>query len=260
MGPREVSESQSTREMDNVTQDELSQHSQSLGLHAKSLCSVQSDTPISENLKSGKATMQTSLPSLPSRGQPFPFILPQPLGPLSSPTRSLTQADSITRTLKTENPAMLGTYGLPDMSTWGSRGVNAAQSGGFLMPQSTPVAAAGLASLIRVESTTGPRPYSSQQDFSRQMSNQSFSQPAVNRWDTPATGPPRQEETVLERPSFGGTYNDNPELVHYHKCDECHEAFTTSSWLKWHKTTHFRRFRCGCGAAYIDNVLLLVSL
>lgn len=45
----------------------------------------------------------------------------------------------------------------------------------------------------------------------------------------------------------------------YHKCDECNEGFTTNSWLQQHKTAHLQRFRCGCGAAYIDKTSLLVS-
>lgn len=261
MGPRELSKSQPIKEMVSDIHNELSRHSQLLSLHENSLCSFRNGARVSENFKSDQVTVPTSLPPLPPRGQPFPFILPQPLGPLSSPTRGLAQADSISKTSAPENPVISGTYGLPEITAWGSRGVSPVQPGGFQMPHPIPAATSDLTSYIRLKNMAGSTRSSSHQNSRHQIRNQSFPQPALNTWEAPATGPPHQEEhgSVLKRPLAGGTYDDNPELVRYHKCDQCHEAFTTSSWLNRHKTTHFRSFRCGCGAAYIDKVLLLVS-
>lgn len=204
--------------------------------------------------------MPTSLPSLPSRGQPFPFILPQPLGPLSSPTRSSSQADLTARASAPSTPALPGT------STWGSRGAYLDQSGGFVMPHPTSSSTAGFTRRTSLGNVTGPDSLPSRHGLPPQSESQVFWQPSPNRWHAPATErhfPPRREEHAspsgLEISSAGRTHGENSEAVHYHKCDECHEAFTTSSWLKRHKTTHFRRFRCGCGAAYIDKMLLLVS-
>lgn len=207
--------------------------------------------------------MPTSLPPLPPRGQPFPFILPEPLGPLSPPSSSSVQANP--RPSTPSNPVLLGTYGLPENKSWGARRANPNQVGGFVMPNPIPASTTGFSNRISRENLTEPRIIPSYHGYPRQFGNQDFAQPAANIWHTPApetyTPPLREEhDFALERPSAAGTHGDNSEVAQYHKCDQCHEAFTTSSWLKRHKTTHFRRFRCGCGAAYIDRNLLLVSL
>lgn len=206
--------------------------------------------------------MPTPPPPLPSRGQPFPFILPQPLGPLSPPTSGSPQAN-FTRSSRPGNSALLDTSGLPDTSTWGARGANSDQAGGFVMPNPIPAATAGLSKRINLGNETEPGKIPYHHAPPPQFGNQKIAQPAAKMWNVQAAEtriPPRLEHAfVLERPLAGGTYGDISELAQYHKCDECHEAFTNSSWLKQHKTTHFRRFRCGCGAAYIDKDLLLVS-
>lgn len=264
MGPCQASELQPTHEVISDGGNETSQHSQPLNLHATTLCSSPKTARIFENYKSEKVTMPNPPPPLPSRGQPFPFILPQPLGPLAPPTSGSSQAH-LTRTLALGNPALSGRYGLPETSAWGPRGPNPDQVGGLVMPNPRPAATAGLSECINLESETEPRQTPHHHAPARQFGNQNLAQPAANTWHTPATEariPSHREEHafVFERASAGGTYGDNSEVAQYHKCDECHEAFTTSSWLKRHKTAHFGRFRCGCGAAYTDSVLLLVSL
>lgn len=257
MVPREATQPPATKEVGNDSGNETSQLSRSLRFHAISPCSIPNTAQIVENLQGGGATMPTSLPSLPPRGQPFPFILPQPLGPLSSPTRSLDQADLATRR------SAPGTSAL-DTSTWGCPGVNPLQPGGSIMPYPGSVPTTELTRHLSLENMIGQRPITPHRVFSHEIGNQSLSKPAANRWHAPATGthfPPRREvyASALEGTSDEGTCIGNSEVVQYHKCDECHEAFTSSSWLKRHKTTHFQRFRCGCGAAYIDKDLLLVS-
>ncbi|KAL2291788.1 hypothetical protein FJTKL_11977 [Diaporthe vaccinii] len=261
MGPCQASELQPSHEVDSDGGSETSQHSQPLSLHATTLCGSSNTEIIFENHKRDKVTMPSPPPPLPSRGQPFPFILPQPLGPLSPPITGSNQP-YFTSTSAPGNTALFGTCGLPDARTWGARGANPDRAGGFVMPNPAPAATTGLPKCINLENETEPGPFPSHHAPPRQFGSQNLAQPAANMWHTPATEtriPPRGQEHgfVLERPSAGGTYGDNLEVPRYHKCDECHEAFTTSSWLKRHRTTHFGRFRCGCGATYIDKVLLL---
>lgn len=264
MSPHEASESQHNKDVCSDSRDETSQQSRSLSIHATTLYDVSNTIRSSENFNSDNMTTSTSLPSLPPRGQPFPFILPQPLGPISSPTRSSAQADISTRTPAPAPSSLIGRYGHSDFSTWGCRGVNLDQSRGIAMPRPTPAPTVSPTRSIGLGNMTGPGLLASHDGYPRRFENQHLPQRVANGWHTPATEthfPSRREEhvSVLDRPSAEGTVGDNSEVVQYHKCDECHEAFTTSSWLQQHKTTHFRRFRCGCGAAYIDKDLLLVS-
>lgn len=265
MEPRAATEAQPTREVGSDSHDEPSQHSQLPSLHAKTLCDASGTVRSSETLQSNKFPASTSLPPLPPRGQPFPFILPQPLGPLSSPTRSAAQADSSTRISKPAPPPLLGTYGQSDFSTWGSRGGSPHRACGTAVPRLTTAPTPGPTKYISPGNKTEPELFPSHHRHPRPFENQSPSQRTENRWYTPPTETnfpcPREEHaSVPEKLLAGGIIDgDSSRGVQYHKCDECHEAFTTSSWLKQHKTVHFTRFRCGCGAAYIDKSLLLVS-
>lgn len=112
-----------------------SHSSQILSLDTTTLCITANTLQISESPKSDKVIMPNSLPPLPSRGQPFPFILPEPLGPLSPPSNSSLQANS--RKSTPGIPALLNTYSLLDNRTWGTRRVNPNQVGRFVMPNPT---------------------------------------------------------------------------------------------------------------------------
>lgn len=266
MEPRAVTEAQPTKEVGSDSHDETSQHSQLASLHTKILCDASGTVRSSENLQSSKVPASTSLPPLPRRGQPFPFILPQPLGPLSSPTRSASQADLSTRISKPAPPPLLGTYDQSDFSIWGSRGGSPHRSCGTAMPRLTTAPTAGPTKYISPGNKTEPDLlFPSHHRYPRPSENQSPSQRPENRWYTPPPETnfpcPREEHVSVPETLLAGgiTDGDSSRGAQYHKCDECHEAFTTSSWLKQHKTVHFPRFRCGCGAAYIDKSLLLVS-
>lgn len=263
---------QPTHEFGSGNRSKASEPSESFTFHAATRSIVPSRGPISENIKSDDSPAPTSLLSLAPRSQPFPFILPQPLGPLASPPRFSSQAAlTATRTSATLVPVPPDTYFLPGTATWGSQGVNQGQYGRCSEPRRPPAPAAGIASHAGFGIMNSSELLPSNNSFPRHSDSQSLCQPATNRWHGNSTEtrfpshrheniPEVQHGAVLERPSAGSASDDTSELIRYHECDECHEAFTSASWLKRHKTTHVREFRCGCGAAYTDKTLLSVSI
>lgn len=243
-----------------------------IDLQATTRCCVPNTASAPEKVTSGNMTdSRTPLPLRP-RGKPFPFILPQPLGPVSPPRRSSQTNSTATRTSAPATPVLIDRYGLPNVSIWGSQRADQGNFGVLAMPHPTPAHAAGLARRTSLGNMTGPGLLTTNHAFPQPNESQYFLQHTAKEWRSPTADtnfpfhrgkhahcPPEKQQAsvpVLDRPSGGSA----SEAVNYHKCDECHEAFTSSSWLKQHKATHFHRFRCGCGAAYIDKTLLRVSM
>lgn len=267
MGPREASEPRPAREVGSDSRIETPLPYSSRNIHATTFCDVPNTARIPRSHESDQTTAPTSLPALPRRGQPFPFILPRPLGPISPPAGSSSQAEFIiTNTSAPAHASMMNANFSQIASTMDARRMNPNQSGGFLMPHPTTAPATGRAGHIGLENMTGPQLFLPHLSLPRPSDNQTLSQNAAYRWQTPATethSVSGQEEHayLYGRPSSEGPYARNREMPqNYHKCDECNEGFTTSNWLQQHKTTHLQSFRCGCGAAYVDKTSLLVSL
>ena len=262
MGPREASESQPTSAVGSDNGIETSRT-----IHPPTRRSVASTARITDNHEGDRLTAPTSLPVLPRRGQPFPFILPHPLGDVSPPQGSCSRTEfMITNTSTPASASLQNANHLQVTGTMGSRRMYPGHSGGLLMPHPTTAPTTGLKRGIGLENMIGPGLFSPHHGLPRPSDNQTLSQHAANRWQTLAIGtrsaPRQQEDASLSGRSLAeDTHSGNWEMPqYYHKCDECNADFASSTCLQRHETTHLQRFRCGCGAAYIDETLLLVSI
>lgn len=267
MGPREASESRPAREVGSNSRIETPLSYSSRNIHATTFCNVPNTARIPRSHESDQTTAPTSLPALPRRGQPFPFILPHPLGPISPPAGSSPQAEFIvTNTSAPANASILNANFSQIASPMDARRMEPDQSGGLAMPLPTTAAVTNRSRRIGLGNMTGPQLFQPHLSLPHPSENQTHSQHAAYRWQTLATGThsvsvQEGNAPLFEPPRAEGTRSEKWEMPQdYHKCDECNEGFTTNSWLQQHKTTHLQRFRCGCGAAYIDKTSLLVSL
>lgn len=268
MGPHEASESQLIGAVasDNGLETSLSRPLRSI--HPAIFSRVASTARMSDNNRCDNMTEPTSPPSLPRPGQPFPFILPHPLGPVSTPTGNCPRPDfTIRNTPGPANTSMLSATHSQVDSTTGPRMINPDNTDGFLMPHPTAAPIAGNTRGMFAEKTAGPGVSPPQHGLSCPSHDQMFPQQASNRWEKPAVGARSSSgrgnhDSMLGGPSAGGFHDGNWGIPQrFHNFDESNEGLKTSTWEQQYERSRLQRFRCGgCGVAYIDEALLVVSI
>lgn len=203
------------------------------------------------------------------RQLPFPFILPENLGPLPSPERRplVPLAPSIggeTARRLSSPPDEAYLWQAPRAGPEDSRGTRRDSSLKSLMSK---LGRPRSLQSSELPILPPPLPTCPQQPGSpacRQTSNQvallnnRIEIPPTSLW--PRTVSPGQEGHFHKHPAPEiSSYNQTPVAVRY-KCDQCPETFLTNGALKRHRRVHLERnYHCACGAAYTDMSVLRVS-
>lgn len=265
MAPHNASESKPIGAVASDNRLETSLSLPSSNIHPEAFSRVANTARISDNNRYDKMTEPTSLPSLPRRGQPFPFILPHPLGPVTTPTSSFPTTDfTMMNTSGPENTYMMNATHPQVNSTRRPQMMIPEDTGGFLMPHpaAAPIAEHPRGNFPENAAVHGVSPPN--YGLNRPSHNQTFPQYASNRWQAPAVGTRsssgwEDHDSLFGGPSSGGTHDGNWGVPQqFHNFDESNEGSTTSTWAQRYQTTRLQRFRCGgCGAAYIDEALLV---